>query len=76
MIFCLACSLVALHLGPRERNSNLFLLVALVLVSDEGGVLVGEADEVLIGEEDGEGFSSLIIIGLTGGESSTTSGSS
>ena len=47
-----------------------------VLVRDGGGVLVGEVEAVLVREEDGEGFSSSIIIGLGGGESSTTSGSS
>jgi hypothetical protein len=44
-----------------------------VLVGGGGGVLVGEAEGVLVGEDDRDEFSSSIIVGLGGGESSTTS---
>lgn len=46
-----------------------------VLIGEDEGVLVGEVEDVLVWEADRDGFSSSIIMGLGGGESSTTSGS-
>ena len=60
----------------REAEEVLVREVDGVLVGDPDRGLVREANGVLVGEADEDGFSSSIIVGMEGGKSSTTSGSS